>query len=240
MQMDELWTGGPKFYRSPDVLPLGTDAVLLSHFAAMGGAAKTVCDLGCGSGVIALLLALKDPARTCTGIEIQEPAVLLARKNMELNGLSHRVTIFQGDLREYRRFSSLAGTFDLTVSNPPYFPVKSGSSSENSHISIAREELLLNLSDVCRAASYLTRWGGRFSLVHRPERLSEVCCRLSENGLEPKRLRFVHSKKDALPSLVLMESRRGGKPGLRMEPPLILSDNDGSDTEEIKSIYHRF
>ena len=71
------------------------------------------------------------------------------------------------------------------------------------------------------------------------KRLSEIFCAMSANGLEPKRLRFVQNKLDALPSLVLIESRRGGKPGLSMEKPLILHDEAGGDSPEAKAIYHR-
>ena len=238
MMIDELWPGGPSLYRAPDVLPLGTDSVLLSAFAASCTGVRSVCDLGCGSGVISILLAWNDPRLSVTGIELQPHAAELAVDNTSLNGLSHRINIVTADLRTYRP-SDMAGSFDMVVSNPPYFPVNSGKSSENERISIAREERMCSMEDVCRAAAYLTRWGGRFLIVHRPERLSELCCRLSSNGLEPKRIRFVHSRAAALPSLVLLESRRGGKPGLSFEKPLIISNDDGSDTDELKAIYHR-
>lgn len=237
MFIDELWPSGPKIYRSPDVLPLGTDSVLLSDFASASAGTKTVCDLGCGSGIISILLSWDHPERKITGVELQPEVLDVAKKNIELNGIEN-VDIVQGDMRDTRSLPT-AGGFDLTVSNPPYFPVSSGKSSDNPCISIAREEIACSLSDVCKAASYLTRWGGKFMLVHRPERLAEIFCRLSENGLEPKRMRFVHSKRDSLPNLVLIESRRGGKPGLTYCPPLIISNDDGTDTEEIKRIYHR-
>ena len=76
-------------------------------------------------------------------------------------------------------------------------------------------------------------------MVHRPERLSELLCTMNRNGLEPKRLRMVQYQAHTAPNLVLVEARRGGKPGLSIEPPLILAEADGSDTEEIQKIYHR-
>jgi tRNA1Val (adenine37-N6)-methyltransferase len=122
--------------------------------------------------------------------------------------------------------------------NPPYFPVSSGKSSENEKLALAREERSCTLSDVCAAGAYYTKWGGRFALIHRPERLSEVLCAMSASGLEPKRLRFVQNTAESLPSLILAEGRRGGKAGLAIEQPLILT-RDGRDTEEIERIYHR-
>ena len=104
---------------------------------------------------------------------------------------------------------------------------------------LAREELTCTLSDMIEAARYLTRWGGRFCLVHKPERLSEVLCALSAGGLEPKRLRLVQNKPDAAPSLFLLECRRGARPSLVIEPPLILTDGNGGESDEIIRIYHR-
>jgi tRNA1Val (adenine37-N6)-methyltransferase len=125
------------------------------------------------------------------------------------------------------------------VSNPPYYAEGRGKSSLKDGRASAREERTCTLADVCAAASYLTRWGGLFALVHKPERLAEVICALRENGLEPKRLRFVQYNAEAAPNLILIESRRGGKPSLRIEAPLILADEYGNDTEEVKRIYHR-
>ena len=98
---------------------------------------------------------------------------------------------------------------------------------------------MLFRSDICAAMAYLTRWGGSAALVHRPERLSELLCTLTAAGLEPKRLRTVAYKADAAPNLVLVETRRGGKPGLTVSPPLALCTPDGADSDEIRRIYHR-
>ena len=103
----------------------------------------------------------------------------------------------------------------------------------------ARDERTCTMQDICTAMAYLTRWGGSAALVHRPERLSELLCALTAAGLEPKRLRTVARTADAAPSLVLVEARRGGKPGLRILPPLALCAPDGTDSEEIRRIYHR-
>ena len=95
------------------------------------------------------------------------------------------------------------------------------------------------MEDVCRAAAYLLRWGGSFCLVHKPERLVDLLCALRGNGLEPKRLRFVCKRAGAAPSLVLVEARRGGRPGLTMEAPLILQTADGAAAAEVDAIYFR-
>lgn len=238
MVYDELWPQGPRFIREEGVFSLGTDSVMLAAFPSLSGV-KTVCDLGCGAGVISVIMAWEHPGVLFDGIEIQSKAAELAEKNAALNGLSDRFTVQCADLRRYREMPRLAGKYDLVVSNPPYFPLGSGFSAAGAEIAAARDERSCTLEDLCAAAAYLTRWGGRFSLVHRPERLSEIFCAMSANGLEPKRLRFVQNRLEALPSLVLIESRRGGKPGLSIEKPLVLHDETGGDSTEAKAIYHR-
>ena len=125
------------------------------------------------------------------------------------------------------------------VSNPPYFAAGSGLSAPDPARAAARDERSCTLDALCAAAAYLCRWGGSFALVYRPERLAELFCALNAHGLEPKRLRLVQHRFDAAPNLVLVEARRGGKPGLRVEAPLLLTGPDGGDSEEIKLIYHR-
>lgn len=141
--------------------------------------------------------------------------------------------------RRVRRAVLPAGQFDLVVANPPYFAAGSGYTSPNPVRAHARDERTCTMQDICTAMAYLTRWGGSAALVHRPERLSELLCALTAAGLEPKRLRTVARTADAAPSLVLVEARRGGKPGLRILPPLALCAPDGTDSEEIRRIYHR-
>ena len=237
MNYDELWPNGPKLIQSEDVFTLGTDAVMLSYFAKTPSA-KKVCDLGTGSGIIALLLAWENQHMQVDGIEIQPQAVELARQNVELNAMADRIQIIEGDIRLYRDMPG-AGAYDLVVANPPYFAVNSGIPAEKENIAMARDERTCTLKDVCAAAAHFTRWGGKFALVHRPERLAELFTALCSNGLEPKRMRFVQNKITSIPSLVLIESRRGGNPGLIIDEPLVLCDENGERTYEVRRIYHR-
>lgn len=237
IEFDELWRGGPKLARTEDSFRLSTDSVLLAHFVNMPNP-RAILDLGSGAAVLSVLLADKYKSAALTGVEIQERSVQLSRLSIAESGFSDRIDIINADLREHRSILP-AGGFDLVVSNPPYFPVAGGYSAPNEARQIAREEVCCSLSDVCAAAAYLCRWGGSFSLVHRPERLAEICKTASGFGLEPKRLRTVHHKAAAAPSLILLDCRRGAKPGLVFEPPLILANEDGSDSAETIEIYHR-
>ena len=171
-----LWPGGPEIRQTAQA-PVGTDAVLLADFAA--GKGKRGIDLGCGSGILSLLLLLGSEALRMTGLELNAAAAALARENLERCGLSLRGEIRQGDIRRVRELFQ-TGSFDLAVSNPPYFPKGSGRSAPDPQRASAREEADCSLDELCAAAAYLLPTGGRLCVVYRPERLSESwsrsCC----------------------------------------------------------------
>ena len=232
----ELWAGGPVFAQA-EHFRLGTDSVLLADFVNTSGAARGV-DLGCASGAIALLLLARSPALHMTGLELLPDAAALARENLEKNGLADRGEIIAGDIRRHRALFR-AGSFDLVAANPPYYPAGSGSLPRDGGRAAARGETACSLDDVCAAAAFLCRTGGSFSLVYKPERLSELLCAMSAHAIEPKRLRLVCNRAGDAPGLVLVEGRRGGKPGLRIEPELVLTAAGGGQSAEFRRIYHR-
>lgn len=214
-----------------------TDSFLLSSLPRLKAGLR-VCDLGCGTGLLGLLLLQRQPQLTVTGIELNEAAAALGCRCAAENGVADRLTIHHGDLRAVRSLFP-AGSFDLVVCNPPYYPAQSGRTAERDALRGARAEVTCTLEDVCAAASYLLRWGGRFCLVHKPERLADVLCALRAHAMEPKRLRFVCACANAAPSLLLVEGCRGGKNGLTVEPPLILTGASGAPTAEVDAIYFR-
>lgn len=234
---DELWAGGPRFMQRGGGFRLSTDSVMLADFVNVKKARRCL-DLGSGAGVLCVLLAAKAPDMCITGIELQEDWAELSRVNLKENGMDSHVDIITGDLRQQVRLLP-AGSFDLVVSNPPYFSVNSGYSAPDESRAAARDERSCTLWDVCFAAGWALRWGGSLCIVHRPERLSEIFCSMTANGIEPKRLREVCPKAGRAPSLVLVEGRRGGKSGLSFEPPLILTDDNGLDSAEARRIYRR-
>ena len=231
-----LWQDGPLFAQASH-FRLSTDSVLLADFVHVPSQAKGI-DLGCASGILPLLLLVRYPRIRMTGIELLPEAATLARQTLKRNGLSERAEILCGDLREHRKLFR-SGSFDFVVSNPPYYSPEAGAVSSDRDRAAARSEITCTLEDVCSAASFLCRSGGRFFLVHKPERLPEVLSLLCGKGLEPKRLRFVSKAPESSPSLVLIEARRGGKPGLKIEPSLFLTGPDGKESAEYKRIYRR-
>ena len=168
------------------------------------------------AGALPLLLLARESSLDLSGVELDGEAAALARRNLAENGLSG--VIRTGDLRRVRE-QFPAGRFDLVVSNPPYFPAGSGESGGS-----ARMELCCTLTQVCAAAAFLLKNGGRFALVHRPERLAGLMEALGQSGLEPKRLQMVQHDRDKPPSAVLVEAVRQGRPGLSVLPTLILNE----------------
>ncbi|MCL2827880.1 MAG: methyltransferase [Oscillospiraceae bacterium] len=235
MQLDFLWPGGPRFAQREPVFKLGTDAVLLAHFTNTARVKQAV-DLGCGAGILPVLLAGRTPGLQIDCVDILPEAVALTKENADYNGLTARVRPRLGDIRQVSAMFP-AGGYDLIVSNPPYFPTGSGKRASGDALADARDEAACTLDDLCSAAAYLLRWGGRFSLVHRPERLSEIFVTMARHGIEPKRLRMVALTAKSAPNLVLVEGRRGGNPGLTIEAPLFLQDETGADSPEVRAIY---
>lgn len=232
---ESLKSDGYRFVYDDTMFRPGTDTFLLSSFPRLKPGMR-VCDLGCGTGLLGLLLLQRQPSLQVTGIDIQPAAIALAERAAAENGLTDRLTFQAEDLRET---SLPANSFDLVVCNPPYYPPNSGKLPASGALRTARSEESCSLEDLCRAAARLLPWSGHFCLVHKPERLTDLCCTLREAGLEPKRLRFVCKTAGSAPSLLLLDACRGGKPGLTLEAPLILQNSDGSPTSEVDAIYFR-
>lgn len=234
---ESLCPGGYRFCWDDDLFRPGTDTFLLGSMPRLRPGQR-VCDLGCGTGLLSLLLLQRQPGLLVTGVELQRSAACLAERTADANGLTERMRVVCADLRSPRGILP-ASHFDLCVCNPPYFPVGSGAAAPVPARQAARAEETCTLEDVCAAASYLLRWGGAFCLVYRPERLTDLLCTLRKYTLEPKRIRFVEACPGQAPSLILAEARRGGRPGLAIEPPLVLADDAKTPTAEADAAYFR-
>ena len=234
---EDLHPGGLRFVWADGLFRPGTDSFLLSSLPRLRAELR-VCDLGCGTGLLGLLLLQRNPELHVTGLDIQPAAIELAEKAAVENGLTGRLRFLCADLRQVRH-QLPTGSFDLAVCNPPYYAPGRGKVSADSARRTARSESEASLADICAAAAYLLRWGGKFCLVQKPERLAEVICALRDAGMEPKRLRFVQNRGTDAPSLFLIESSRGGKPGLSIEAPLILQTDGGAPSPELDAIYFR-
>lgn len=231
-----LWDNGPEFEQAEN-FKLGTDSVLLAAFAETRSYKRGI-DLGCGSGILPLLIMERSAGISMTGLEIDPAAAETARHNMAINGLDGRSDIVTGDIKNCRELFK-PGEFDFVISNPPYFAEGSGKRALGGARAAARGETMCSLHDVCLAAKFLCRSAGSFNIVHRADRLADVICLMRETGFEPKRLRLIAHAPDKPPSLFLLEARRDGSPGLTVLPGLYITNGSGAYSEEIKRIYHR-
>ena len=234
-RLDDLQRNGYKIIQDPERFCFGMDAVLLSGFATAPEGGK-VLDLGTGTGIIPILMAAKTKASQLTGLEIQQESADMARRSVILNDLQDRVTIVDGDIKEAGQIFD-AASFDVVTSNPPYMIRGHGLKNPDGPKAIARHEVLCDLEDVIKAAARCLKSGGKFYMVHRPFRLSEIMVVMHEYKLEPKRMQLVYPYADKEPTMVLIEGARGGRPRLTVEKPLIIYESQGKYTPEIYDIY---
>ncbi|MBR2188165.1 MAG: tRNA1(Val) (adenine(37)-N6)-methyltransferase [Eubacterium sp.] len=236
IQLDDL-QNGYYLYQSETGFRFGIDAVLLASFADVRQG-ESVIDLGCGNGIIPILLAARTEAGGITGLEIQAESAALARKSVAYNHLEERIRIVNGDIREAAQLFG-AASFDVVTGNPPYMIGDHGLVNPDESLRIARHEVCCTLDEFTESSAKLLKSRGKLFMVHRPFRLAEILRTLSKHNLEPKRMRLVHPYADREPNLVLIEAVRGGRSGMRVEPPLIIYERPGVYTDEVLQIYGR-
>lgn len=212
-----------------------SDALLLADFARPGKNEKA-CDLGTGCGIIPIIWHRDYSLSVIKGIEISKIACELFNKTLETNGLCDKIECINADIRHLEGVVEFEN-FDLVSINPPYKKQGAGIISENEERKNARHELCCCLEDALIAAQRLLKYGGRFVVCHRPERLCDLFYTMRKNGIEPKKLREVVQRKGAEPSLVLVEGRKGGKPGLRISPVLYIEDENGHYSDESEKVF---
>jgi len=232
--VDALFEGRIKLYQSRGGYRVSLDAVLLAHFVTLKSAAKVV-DLGAGNGAILAMLAHRHPSARLTGIEIQPAMVERACRNVMLNGLEERIKIIAGDVRAIATLAA-PESCDVAICNPPYRRALSGRVSPNLEKRIARHEFEGSLGHFLRAGSYLLRKRGRMALVYPAYRCVDLLAAMRAAGIEPKRLRTVHSFAASAASLALVEGRKGGKSEVAVEAPLIVYDGERRYSTEVAAM----
>lgn len=223
----EYLSNGFTLEATDHAFPLSTDSMLLSHFVRLPRNAS-VLDLGSGCGTLGVLLCAKDENCQVTGIELSEAAHAAALENIRRNDLQDRLSSICGDLRQFD-----GSSFHVCVSNPPYF----SGGPESKRNPLARREDLCSPEELFTAAGKALKYGGDFFLVHKPERLAQLIACGAKAGLEAKRLQLVRHKEGREISLILLQLRKGGKPGLIIEE-VTLFDKDNNPTDYYKSVYH--
>lgn len=211
------------------------DAVLIAGLT-IPSPDDTVLDLGTGCGIIPLILAYRHPKIKVYGIEVQQQLADLATINVEENRMKDRITIHCMDMKKLKH-DMMSGPVDLVVSNPPYRKAESGRINPDQQRAVARHEIKATLSDVVETAQRMLRNAGRFVTVYPAERMADILIQMRSAGLEPKSLRTVHSDRHTDAKLIIVEGKKGGRPGLKIGSPVIIYRKDGSYTDEVQEMF---
>lgn len=224
-----------KIFQDTDCFSFSLDSIMLANFATIRLKDKKIVDLGCGNGVIPLIMSLRCDKKII-GVELQNKLADMAKRSVDYNGLNDVIEIINTNMKDYVSDETFE-SFDLITCNPPYFKVNDKNFfNDNIEKVIARHEVEITLSELIAIVKKLLKNNGNFAIVHRTDRLMEILSEFRKNNIEPKRVRFVHEKSNKESTLVLIEGQKNGKVGLKVENPFILYNEDGSETEEYKKL----
>ncbi len=213
--LEDMGIDGLKIVQNEKLYRFTSDSVLLSRFAKAKKGDR-VADFCAGSGIVAFhFQALnKNPNTQFTLFELQEPLSDLSKKTAAYNGFENFEFVC-GRLQDipegYRE------KFSLVLCNPPYERANTGFDNDEYEKAICRKEITLTLKEIASAASFALKFGGRICMLHRADRLPEVCYEFKAVNIEVKRTCFVKGKEGAAPYLVMVEGVKGGKPGCKIE-----------------------
>lgn len=235
-RIDDLQRNGLRIIQNPEAFRFGMDAVLLADFMRLRPRER-VADMGTGTGILALLLSQKDTSCHFDAFEIQPDMADMASRSVALNGLQERIQVHECDMRTAWQIVGRE-KMHAVICNPPYGKRGGTLTSETKSVSVARHEGNCTIEDVASACAAVLRNGGRLCIVFPAQRMLELCDALRKYRMEPKRIRMVCAHADKPPYLVMVEAMKNAKPQLLWMPPLIVYNADGTETDEIRRIYH--
>jgi tRNA1(Val) A37 N6-methylase TrmN6 len=211
----------------------GLDAALLAAACDAADGARAL-EAGCGVGAALLAAAVRRPKVCFTGLERDPAAAALARRNVELNGLTERVEILDGDIAH--RFPALERpAFDAVLANPPFFDdpqALRGPAPERRGAWMADDGLAAWIGFLLKAA----REGGTLTVIHRADRLADILSLLAPKAGSVQ-VRPIHPFADAPAKRVLVRAIKTGRAPLQLLPALVLHARDGGKhTPEVEAI----
>lgn len=213
----EILDNGTRVLTAPRAA-FGSDALLLGRFAQPRRAERAL-DMCSGCGIISLLWHDAGHRGPCTALELDPDASALCVQAVAENGIDH-ITPVQGDLRMFCAAGPEQGKYDFAAATRPI--LRQAPKVPTPVRAAARHTVTCTTEDVAQCARRALRDGGRFVLCQRPDQLVEVLCALRAARLEPKRLAFVRQRTAARPGWFLVEAQKGRKPGLKLEPDILI------------------
>ena len=235
MTSDSYFKGQIRIRQDQSGYHFSIAAVLLAFYARPHPGDR-VLDLGTGCGIIPLIMSYRNPKIMIYGIEVQKELSELANLNVKDNRMQDRITIVCQDMKSLRS-EMISGLVDLVVCNPPYRKSHAGRINPNHQRALARHEIKATLSDVLLTARRMLRPAGRFVTVYTAERTAELLAQMRSDRIEPKIIRTIHSSRHSEAKLILIEGVKGGRPGTKIQSPLILHDEAGNYTQQVKLMF---
>ena len=237
-RIDDLEFNNLKIIQNTTGFCFGIDSVLLSDYAKNLKAGSKVIDIGTGTGIIGILLCSKSKLSHVTGIEIQDDVAQMAKRSIKLNQLEDKFDVLNINVKDVFEYIE-PNTIDCIVTNPPYMKLNSGAQNIEKKKLISRHEVECNLEDIIKISYKLLKSKAEFYMVHRAERIVDIMYCLRKYRLEPKQIRFVHSRQSVSPNLVLIKCVKDGGNTLKIDKPLVIYNDDGTYTDEIYKIYNK-
>lgn len=225
-----------KVVQNPNWFSFSLDSVLLPRFVTINKDVKNILDIGTGNAPIPLILSTRTNANI-HGIEIQEDIYNLAVETVNLNKLSSQINLINDDVKNIGQYFK-CGFFDVIVSNPPYFKIgEKTKKNDDVHKTIARHELKLNCEDIVKIASLYLKNNGVLAMVHRSDRMIELIELFRKHKIEPKKIQLIYPKENSEANIILIEGRKGGNQGVKILPPIIAHNDNGSYSKEIMEYF---
>ncbi len=211
------------------------DAVLVAHLAAFRPTDR-VLDLGTGCGIIPMMLVYRYPGVHVWAVEIQDTLARNADLNIRCNKMQDAVQVLHRDMKTLSR-REISGSVDMVISNPPYRRDNSGRINPDREKAIARHELKVTMGELIQTAGRFLNLSGRFALIYPSERIVDLTSGMRDNGIEPKTIRMIHSRCGTEARLVFVEGTKGGRPGVRVDAPLAIYQENGEYTDEVARMF---
>ena len=232
--LDEFFGGRLRVLQKEKGYRFSVDSLLLADFVSLRRGDRVV-DLGTGSGIIALILALRFQEASIAEVEIQKDLADMAGRSVALNGIEDRIKVYPGDVKKIRKLFG-PQSFNAAVFNPPYRRLNSGKINPDSQKAVARHEIRGTIDDFLTSAQYLLKDSGRVYIIYPAARGVQLIARMRKNHIEPKRLRIVHTNGSSGGVFVLAEGVKGAGEELEILPPLFIYRDDGRYSDEVNEI----
>ncbi len=240
VSLDSLFDGAMYCKQNREGYRFSLDSVLVAHFLLPHNDAS-VLDLGCGCGIIGLIIMYRWKAllSKVVGLEIQPALFQLANENRVLNGFEEKLSIVEGDFCNIKNYFQ-PEQFSHVICNPPFYKPSQGRGNTNQEAYIARHQILADLTAIAKAAKYCVKNKGRVIMIYPSEGMAELVHILRENKLEPKRIQYIYSRKEnSAAKLILIECIKNGGLGVRVLQPFYVYQGRGEEYSlEMQKLYN--